>query len=202
MISMSKRFLVIAVSFLIVTATATAQENSAAESVYQEASAAHDNGDFEKALELYSRTIELDPDYADAYWNRGNLWPDEENEKALLDYREVTRLAPKFDGGFGNYGFSLLMAGRFDEALTASMKAHRLDNTVYSWPLNVGHSHLMLGDMEMARQFYRWALYRMENRDDLNSAASDFDIFIERGWKAEESAALKKWMLKRYDGKD
>lgn len=197
-----RRIAFLLIFFLAVNGSADAQESSQAESVYQEASQAHDAGDFDRAIELYTQVISLDPDYADAYWNRGNLWPAEENEKALADYKEVTRLAPLFDGGFGNYGFSLLMAGKFEESLKASMKAHRLDNTVYSWPLNVGHAHLMLGDEEMARQFYRWALYRMESREDLNSAAADFDIFIERGWAPEKSAGIKRWMMKRYDGKD
>ena len=179
-----------------------ARSQSAVDSLYNLAVQAHDAGESDRAIALYSDVIELDPDHANAYWNRANLWPDEENARALVDYRKVTQLVPQFDGGFGNYGFSLLMEKRLKEAREASLKAHRLDNTVYSWPLNIGHTYLLEGNADSARVYYRWALFRMESREDLGGALSDFDAFIERDWELEASTAMRIWMMKRYEGND
>ncbi len=190
------------VPFMAILLTTGAVAQSTVDAAYQKAVEAHDSGEFNKAIELYTKVIEADPEHADAYWNRGNLWSEDQNDRALEDYRRVTELAPLFDGGFGNYGYSLLLAGRFDDAYAISEKAMNLDNSVYSWPLNMGHAKLLSGDIEKAREFYRWALYRMQSREELNSAVADFDIFIARGWSADQCKAMKTWMQKRYDGND
>ncbi|NND70122.1 MAG: hypothetical protein HKN43_00945 [Rhodothermales bacterium] len=172
------------------------------DSLYSQAVQAHDSGEFERAIALYSDVIELDANHANAYWNRANLWPDEQNARALEDYKQVARLAPDFDAAFGNYGFTLLLENRLMDARKASLKAYRLDNTVYSWPLNIGHTYMLEGKPDSARIYYRWAIFRMESREDLDGAVSDFDTFIERGWKPETSSAMRIWMMKSYEGRD
>ena len=190
--------LLVGLSFFVAFDT-FAQE---ADSLYALAVEAHDSGDSETAIALYTRVIELDDTNANAFWNRANLRPVAENQKALEDYARVTELVPQFDGGHGNYGHTLILAKRLKEARAASLKAHRLDNTVYSWPLNIGHTYMLEGKIDSAKTFYRWALYRMESRDDLESAVTDFDLFLERGWSPEESTDMRNWMLKSYEGTD
>ena len=124
-------------TFLFVSSSAA---QSQIEELYKQATEVHDSGDYRKAIELYTQVIELDPAHADAYWNRANLWEDDENDKALADYKKVTELAALFDAGFGNYGWSLLVDGQFQRARRPTARAMQLDPSVYSWPLNYGHT--------------------------------------------------------------
>ena len=56
------------------------------------------NGDFSDAIEDYTKAIELDPDYADAYNNRGYAYYLlEQYGKALNDYDKAIELDPNYE---------------------------------------------------------------------------------------------------------
>ncbi len=51
--------------------------------------------DRDKAIADYNKTIELKPDYAFAYNNRGNVYDDKgEYDKAIGDYNKTIELKP------------------------------------------------------------------------------------------------------------
>ena len=57
-----------------------------AETYYNRGLAHNKNGELDKAIENYTKAIELKPDYADAYYNRGGTWLRiGEREKAKSD---------------------------------------------------------------------------------------------------------------------
>jgi tetratricopeptide (TPR) repeat protein len=54
-----------------------------------------DSGDFELAVDNYTKAIKLNPDYAEAYHNRGEVCVEMgEWELAVQDYRRYLQLAP------------------------------------------------------------------------------------------------------------
>ena len=63
------------------------------------------SGDDEKAIKNYTEAIRLGPNFADAYYNRGNAYRRRgENDKAISDYTEAIRLDPNFANAYYNRG--------------------------------------------------------------------------------------------------
>ena len=64
-----------------------------AETYYNRGLAHSKNGELDKAIENYTKAIELKPDYADAYYNRGGTWLRiGEREKAKSDLATARNL--------------------------------------------------------------------------------------------------------------
>jgi 4-amino-4-deoxy-L-arabinose transferase-like glycosyltransferase len=71
--------------------------NYEAEMYYLAAFAPYKNKDYEKADELLSKAIELQPDYADAYILRGTIYSEADQPKLAVEYlSKAIELAPDF----------------------------------------------------------------------------------------------------------
>ena len=79
------------------------------------------------ALLDLNRAIELDPQFAYAYYNRGNLYTRSgEEDKALLDYTRAIELNPAFAEGYYNRGLLYLSRGRVADGVRDLSKAGEL----------------------------------------------------------------------------
>jgi tetratricopeptide (TPR) repeat protein len=57
-----------------------------------------ESGDYEKAIECFDKAIGLNPNYTDAYLNRGlAYWYLKQNERAIEDFEKVLELNPCSD---------------------------------------------------------------------------------------------------------
>jgi tetratricopeptide (TPR) repeat protein len=80
-----------------------------------------EKGEYDKAIEDFSRAIRLNPNYAVAYNNRGNAWGDKgDQDKAIEDYNAFVRLDPKNPIGYLNRG-DLWRRKRLQPSLRASV---------------------------------------------------------------------------------
>ena len=60
---------------------------------------------YEKAIADYTKAIELRPDYASAYYNRGKVFLGLKNyEKAIADYTKAIELRPDDASAYDNRG--------------------------------------------------------------------------------------------------
>jgi len=84
--------------------------------------------DMNKQIEFYTKAIQLDPDYKDAYNNRGiakyNLG---KYTEAITDYDKAIQLDPNFKEAYNNRGISKNNLGKHTEAITDYDKAIQLD---------------------------------------------------------------------------
>jgi tetratricopeptide (TPR) repeat protein len=84
-------------------------------------------GDYEHALEAYEKAIELKPDYAGAWCNKGvALGRLDRHEEALKAYEKAIELKPDYAGAWYNKDVALGKLGRYEEALKACEKAIEL----------------------------------------------------------------------------
>lgn len=68
--------------------------------------------DYTSAIASYTKTIKLNPNYARAYENRGNLVDDQgDHQAALADYKQAIRLDPNNYSVYYNQGVVLLIQG-------------------------------------------------------------------------------------------
>jgi tetratricopeptide (TPR) repeat protein len=80
-------------------------------------------GNFDQAINDFSKTIELDPGYKFAYFNRGNANYDRAMERdssgwysnAIVDYTSALKLDPENAGLYFNRGEARLKNGKFIE---------------------------------------------------------------------------------------
>ncbi len=109
-------------------------------------------GDLERALADYNRSIELDnPELHLPYNNRGNIhYQRGDLESALADYTEAIRLNPQYAGAYYNRGNVLTDQGELEAAVADYDTAIRLDPQ-YSEAYNSrGIAHAQLGNLEQA----------------------------------------------------
>ncbi len=83
------------------------------------------NGKLELAITNFTKAIELNPDYAEAYHFRGNAYSNKGDlEKAIADYTQMLVLKPKIVESYYIRGETYLRAKKWEEAkrdLTAAI---------------------------------------------------------------------------------
>lgn len=74
-------------------------------------------GAWEKAISEFTRTIELDPSYIEAWYNRGLLYEKlEDLEKACEDFKQVVNRVPKFHAARHNLGVLYIKQQQWENA--------------------------------------------------------------------------------------
>jgi tetratricopeptide (TPR) repeat protein len=76
------------------------------------------HGDFEKAIQSFSKAIEIDPENEEAYFLRGNAYNDSgKPELALKDYTVVLKRNPEDQLALYNRSLAYLSLQQFDQAI-------------------------------------------------------------------------------------
>jgi len=66
-----------------------------------------DATDLDKKIEYYTKAIELNPEYAEAYCNRGFAYDNKgEYDRAIEDYNKAIELNPEFAEVYNNRGLA------------------------------------------------------------------------------------------------
>lgn len=109
-------------------------------------------GEYEQAIESFSRAIELEPDFDEAFQERGNCHAAlGQYAQALSDYARVIVLMPNYGRPYYQRALVYLAQGKPDAALSD------LKVAVGLMPV-VPELHLTLGDLYFARGQYEEAL--------------------------------------------
>jgi tetratricopeptide (TPR) repeat protein len=85
-------------------------------------------GNFQDAINNYTKAIEINPDYAEAYNNRGNTYLQLGSyDLALNDYLNAIRLKPDYTEAYYDCGNLYSSQGLYDKAITNYSKAIELE---------------------------------------------------------------------------
>ncbi|HEU4456038.1 MAG TPA: tetratricopeptide repeat protein [Longimicrobium sp.] len=88
-------------------------------------------GENEKAVEYFTATMEMDPNYSEYYNERGNVFLRMNRlDDAVRDYREAIRLSPPYPEVWTNLGQCFRKMGKPGEALAAYSRALDLDPAI------------------------------------------------------------------------
>lgn len=120
---------------------------------------AYEKGDHDTAVTEYTRAIELEPNYAAAYNNRGNSYAKQKQyERAIQDYDKAIELDPNYAYAYNNRGISNAKLEQYERAIQDYGKAIELDPNDASAYYNRGNSYAKLEQHERAIQDFDKAI--------------------------------------------
>jgi tetratricopeptide (TPR) repeat protein len=113
----------------------------------------------EQAIDRYDRAIELDPQYARAFLNRGAARHDQGNlDVAIQDYTRAIELDPQFASAYNNRGIARGARYDFDGAIQDFTVALELEPEAPDTYCNRGNVYRDLGDLQTAIRDYTKAV--------------------------------------------
>lgn len=111
------------------------------------------------AIEQFGIVIQEQPSYANAYFNRGELFfQTDQYVEAIADYTNAIRLQPNDAQYHNSRAHSLLMIQRHKEALADYRKAAELESTNGEWWADLADAYQYLGQYREAMSAYRLAI--------------------------------------------
>lgn len=137
-----------------------------ADEMFKKGNAEAEKGNHHQAIDYYTKSIELHPDFPNAYFNRATVKRKlEDMTGALTDYTKAIELRPEFPLAFHGRGITYGNLGMADEALEDYSKAIKLNKrSPNSYP-----------EYDCGESYYNRALLQ----DSLEKSFSDLDKAIE-----------------------
>ena len=134
-------------------------DNAEAVKFYNEGAVHYNNGNYYEAIERFTKAIEIDTNYADAYNYRGMAYDSNDDyDEAIKDYDEAIRLDEK-NYVYHNYrGMAYYHKGEYDEAIKNYNEAIRLNPNYISYYDNRGNAYYRKGEYDEAIKNYDKAL--------------------------------------------
>ncbi len=141
--------------------TAITQKNkrAAAESLYAQGVAQLSRDDFARALAFFERAIEIDPAYAEAWYQAGFSYGIlGRHAEALKASKQAAKLRPEWAETYVNIGASSFALGQYKEAADAYRQAIKLEDYKPETQYSLGLSLEKLGRTDEEILAYRRAL--------------------------------------------
>lgn len=120
---------------------------------------AYNEGDYHKAVEEYTRAIELDGNNANDYaWRAAAYEKLGEHQKSIDDYTKAIDLDPKVAAAYNNRGNAYIKLGEYEKAIADCTAAIDLDPKAAAAYNNRGLAYRKLGESEKAIEDYDRAI--------------------------------------------
>jgi tetratricopeptide (TPR) repeat protein len=114
---------------------------------------------YDRAIADYSQAIQLDPDYAPVYSDRGNVYSDKKDyDRAIADYSQAIRLNPNFVEAYSERGSAYNGKKDYDRAIADYDQAIRLDPNFVTAYNNRGNAYNDKKDYDRAIADYDQAI--------------------------------------------
>jgi len=131
---------------------------------------------FDSAIESYEAALKIKPDYADSYYNLGNIYRTlNQTEKSILNYEKAVEILPNYVEAIFNLGVSLEDIGRLDDA------AEKYEEAIIAKPdfiearINLGNIFQTHYDFDQAIEQYQSVLNLDPNNEEvLNNMGNIF----------------------------
>lgn len=111
----------------------------------------------DQAIGEFTKAIQIDPSYANAYYQRGSSWmhvtpPD--LKKAIADLEKSGSLDPNDYSTFWNLGWAYYLVGDYSRSIAMSQRANDLNSQVCGPAFNIAIARLAQGNTAQAEKDY------------------------------------------------
>ena len=114
---------------------------------------------YDKAIEHYTEAVTSNPELAETYNNRGNVYRDiGEFDRAMRDYNRAIELNPELAETYNNRGAAYGKKGELDKAIQNYNIAIALNPELADTYSNRGYIYIEIGNLEFAIQDYNRAI--------------------------------------------
>ncbi len=156
---------------------------------------------YDEALKEYNKAIEVDPNYKDAYENRGNLFfLTQKYDLAMKDLQKALHLKSTSSVAHNSLGAVYFSIGKYDSALVHFNEAIENDPVLSDAYKNRANTYSVLSrfseaivDYNRYIKFepkdpppYYWRGLAFQNTGKLDEAISDFDNALQLGFNAAD----------------
>ncbi|MFA5260144.1 MAG: tetratricopeptide repeat protein [Candidatus Omnitrophota bacterium] len=119
--------------------------------LFEEGVSYEKSGQYDRAIEIFSKVIEQHPDFFDGYNHRGNSYAmKKEFEKAMQDYQRAIDLKPADALLFYNRGLTYSLMGKIPEAMADYNRAIELNSGYLKAYLTRGTLYAETGQLDKA----------------------------------------------------
>ena len=127
-----KKIIILSIFFVLICAfiisVQTTDKKAEAEVALKKGNNAEKNNDLSTAIINFTKAIEIDPKYTDAYFHRGIAYNRlKKYPEALADFTKEIELDPKYADVYYNRGVAYNALKKYEEALADYSKAIELD---------------------------------------------------------------------------
>lgn len=140
-------------------ASSTKTKTSRADNFYIKASSQAKSGNLQEAIVAYDQAIRLNPQYVDAYNDRGVVRSALGNlSGAITDFEQALQINPQYPIAYVNLGIARLNLNDYQQAITNFNQALQINSNFADAYLNRGKAYFYLGKKEKAIADYDQAL--------------------------------------------
>ena len=144
---------------------------------------------FDAAINNYKKALKINPYYADAYSNMGNVLKDKGDlEAAIQSYKQALKIKPDYAQAYSNMGIALKGKGDLNAAISSYKQALKIKPDYAEAYNNMGSALNDKGDLEAAIESYKQAL---KIKPDYAEAYSNMGIALKD--KGDLEAAIKSY---------
>jgi tetratricopeptide (TPR) repeat protein len=120
---------------------------------------AYHNGQYEKALELFEKCVELYPEFTEGHNNLGLTYTElDQEEKATEAFKKAIELNPNLAATYNNLGYVFYRLGSLQEAVEMYQEAIGRSNDNSSAYTNLGNAYYKLDRIEEAIEAWKKAV--------------------------------------------
>ena len=122
------------------------------------------SGQYERAIECFSKAIELDANYTMAYFYRGKAYGElKQYQEAICDYNEAIKLDENYTHAYNDRGLAYYKLKDYERAICDYNKAIKLDANYTHAYNDRGLAYYKLKDYERAIEDYNKTIEQDEN---------------------------------------
>lgn len=167
MIYRVKRFSIVLITLMSIAGVALstqktqAAESTQAEDSFRQASTRLEQGNFQGAIQAFNQAIELNPDYMEAYCERGLSYALlGDYQKAIEGFRQAIEIDPNHVDAYARWGTALASVGDLQGAIEKFDEALQLDSNFVDAYYNRGLAYYSLNNFERAVEDFTQVIQR------------------------------------------